>query len=418
MKLYINEKYTYLFMKVVIVGAGPAGIYAALNLSKHAKVTLIEREERLGGTCVLYGCIPTKSMLHPLISLKQKTEFTLHSLRENAINSINTISKNLEQLLLSHDIEVIHANGFLRSSIVNAGNTSLAADKILITTGTRREKLDGIRFTEDLAYSKDDYNSVIVVGGDVGGIELSWMMRKLGKEVHLIDKNNALLQNVDNTLSEIVTNYLAQMGVKLHLGRSTSKINSNSVVLESGEIISADSVFVTFGRKPNIEGFEEIAHNKYINVDEYLRTQVPNIYAAGDIIGTFTAHEAIYGGIIAARNILGENREFLVEGIPKVIYIHPQIAYVGVMSGKCVTLNTLSLTRTIIEREDEGFLKLCARDDRITGAVAFMPNAEDVISIISILIRYQIPLKDAVNLVLPHPSYLEAVTEALMKLES
>ncbi|AKA74541.1 NAD(P)/FAD-dependent oxidoreductase [Saccharolobus solfataricus] len=405
-------------MKVVIIGAGPAGVYSALTLSKHAKVTLIEREEKLGGTCVLYGCIPTKSILSQLIISRQASNMSLNTLREYALTSINTISKSLEHLLNSHGIEVIHANGFLRSSMVHASNTSLAADKVLVSTGTRRERLGKVKFTEDLAYTNEDYNKVVIVGGDAGGIELGWMMKKLGKEVHLIDKNDLLLQNIDRTLSEIVTNFLSQIGIKLYLGKKVSKIDETSVTLEDNQKISGDAVFVTFGRKPNIEGFEEIPHEKYIYVDEYLRTQIPNIYAAGDIIGTFTAHEAIYAGIIAAKNMLGEKREFIVEGIPKVIYIYPQIAYVGTTNGNCVTFNTLNLTRTIVERESEGFLKICERDNRVIGAVAFMPYAEDVISLISVLIRYQISLKDTIDLVMPHPSYLEAITEALNMLQS
>ncbi|QGA68963.1 FAD-dependent oxidoreductase [Sulfolobus sp. E11-6] len=403
-------------MRVVIIGSGPAGVYSALALSKHAKVTLIEREEKLGGTCVLYGCIPTKSMLSQLIT--SASNISLDKLRERALTSINTISKGIEQLLNSHGIEIIHANGFLRSSIVHAGNTSINADKVLISTGTRRERLGKVKFTEDLPYTNEDYNKVIIVGGDVGGIELSWMMKKLGKEVYLIDKSNLLLQNIDSTLSEIVTNFLSQMGIKLYLGKKVSKIDETSVILEDNQKISGDAVFVTFGRKPNIEGFEEIPHEKYIYVDEYLRTEVPNIYAAGDIIGTFTAHEAIYGGVIAAKNMLGEKREFLIEGIPKVIYIYPQIAYVGTTNGNCVIFNTLNLTKTIVEGKSEGFLKVCERDNRIIGAVAFMPDAENVISLISVLIRYQISLKDALDLVMPHPSYLEAITEALSRLES
>lgn len=409
-------------MKVAVIGGGPAGVYAALTLSKHAKVYLIEKEDKLGGTCVLYGCIPTKSMLSPLIfsSFLSKfgvnVQFNLNQLREYAINSINTISKGVERLLESNGIEVIHTTGSIRSSVVHAGNEPLNVDNTIISTGTRRERINELKFTEDLAYSNEDYKSVIVIGGDVGGIELSWMMRKLGKEVHLIDRNISLLTNVDDTLSNVVTNYLSQIGIKLHLGKEVSKIGRSSVILSDGESISADAVFLTFGRKPNIEGFEEIPHDKYLYVDEYLRTQVPNVYAAGDIIGTFTAHEAIYGGMIAARNILGYKEEFIVEGVPKVIYIHPQIAYVGVTSGKCVIVNTVSLAKTVVDKEDEGFFKLCVRDNRIVGAVAFMPNAEDVISLISIFIRYQMELKNIMNIVLPHPSYLEVLTEALMRL--
>lgn len=413
----------YRNMKVGIIGSGPAGVYASITLAKDAKVVLIEREDRLGGTCVLYGCIPTKSMLTPLTlssflsSYKREIKFDIDELRSFALDSINKISKGVESMLNSIGVEVIHSNAYIRSSMLHAGNSSINVDKILIASGTRRERVKGLKYTEDLPYERGDYQKVIIIGGDVGGIELSWLLNRLGKEVALVDRNSSLLSNVDKDLSTVVTSYFNQLGVSLYLGEEVVKVNDNSVTLKSGKVISGDAVFLTYGRKTNLEGFEEIPHDKFIYVDEFLRTETPNVYAAGDIIGTYTAHEAIYGGVIAGKNILGYNEEFIAEGVPKVIYTHPQIAYTGVPSGKCVTVNTLSLTKSIIDRDEGGLFKICERDGKVTGAIAFMPEAESVVSLVSALIRLEVSLKDALNLILPHPSYLEVLSESLRVLK-
>jgi dihydrolipoamide dehydrogenase len=412
-------------MRVTIIGGGPAGIYAALELSDKAKVTLIEKEDKLGGTCVLYGCIPTKSMINPLIFSKfieklgnKRVNYDFTELRSLANESLSRISKGIEYTLINNGVEIIHGEGELKGGRVRVRNSEIISDYIIIATGTYREKIEGILYTEDLAYLNNDYKKIIILGGDVGGIELSWLMRVLGKEVILIDKQDSLLHYLDRELREAVTNILKRLGVKIYLGKEVIKINKNKLVLNSNEEIEGDAIFVTFGRRPNLKGFEEVSHNKYILVNEFLQTNMHNIFAAGDVIGTHTAHEAIYAGIIASKNILGQRLSFQKDAIPKVIYMHPQVAYVGSTNeGKCVKIQLAGLTRAIIDRSTEGFFKLCVRDSRIIGAIALMPNAEEVITLVSILMKLNVPLDNLINFILPHPSYLEVITEALLELK-
>ncbi|TRM75494.1 pyridine nucleotide-disulfide oxidoreductase, partial [Sulfolobus sp. E5] len=313
-------------------------------------------------------------------------------------------------------VEVVHGNASLRSGVLNVNNESLNPDYIIIATGTYRERTRGIIYSEDLPYLDRDFNSVILVGGDVGGIEFGWLLRKIGKEVFLIDKQNSLLPYLDKDISNTITNYFSRIGVKLYLGRIVKEMKENEVILDNGERLTADVVYMTFGRKPSIDGFEEIKHNPFIQVDEYLRTSLSNVFAAGDIIGTHTAHEASYAGKIAALNIVGERKVFNTLGIPKVVYTHPTIAYVGRMEGQCVKFSLSNLGRAIVEKETDGILKICVENDRIVGAQAFMKDAEEVISLISLMIRFNMSVNELKDFVAPHPSYIEAITEVLSRI--
>ncbi|QGA53311.1 NAD(P)-binding protein [Sulfolobus sp. E5-1-F] len=410
-------------MKVAVIGSGPAGVYASLELAKsNNKVILVEKEERLGGTCVLYGCIPSKAMLHPihlaseLEKIGKKVIFDLEELRKLGQEASFRLSKGVEYMLEDNGVEVIHGVASLRSGLLNVNNETIKTDYIVLATGTYREVVKGIIYSEDLPYLNKDFQSVIIVGGDVGGVEFGWMLRKLGKEVVLIDKQPSLLPYLDNEVSSAITNYFSKIGVKLYLNRSVKEMKEKEVVLENGEKLTADVVYMTFGRKPSIQGFEEVNHNPFVIVDEYLRTSVSNIFAAGDIIGTHTAHEAMYAGKIAALNITGGKKVFNKQGIPKVVYTYPTIAYVGNMEGKCIKINLAEVGRAITEKETDGFLKVCVKDDKIVGAQAFMKDAEEVISLISLLIRYNVKVSEIKDYVAPHPSYIEAITELLNRL--
>jgi len=300
---------------------------------------------------------------------------------------------------------------------VKVGSQSIQTDKVIIATGTRRERQEWLNYTEDLPTLTSTFEKIVILGGDVGGVELAWLMRNLGKEVYLIEKQDSLLYYLDKDLREAVTNYFRKIGVKLFLNTEVSKISKNLVVTQKGDEISGDVIFLTYGRKTNIEGFEKLSKDgKYIAVDEYLRTSVRNVYAAGDIIGTHTAHEAIYAGVIAGINASGGNEVFNAEGIPKVVYTHPQIAYVGKSEGKCVKVQVASLTRSLVDKDTEGFFKLCTQGEEIKGAFAFMPYAEEAVTLVSLLMRAKVKLRQAIHMIPPHPSYMEAVYEALLRI--
>ncbi|BAB66956.1 dihydrolipoyl dehydrogenase family protein [Sulfurisphaera tokodaii] len=409
---------------IVVIGSGPAGIYGAFTASALGeKVKLIEEKERLGGTCVLYGCIPSKAMLHPLYlkysleRLGKKIDFSYEELIKLAQDAISRISKGVEYMLESYGVEVIYGRGVLKSKEIEVSGQTLYPDKVLVATGTLKPEINGTIASDDLPYLNKEFNSVTVIGGGVGGIEYGWLLHKIGKEVHIVEKENLLLPKHDMDLRNYVTNHFKRIGVKLHLGVE-AKIENNKVKLSNGEEIKSDIILMSFGRKPNLTGVESLPHDYWIKVNEYMETPIKDIYAAGDITGSFTAHEAIHKGYIAGLNMKGIKKPYDSSAVPKVIYTSPQIAYVGnTNSGRCMKMEFSGLARAIAEKETEGFLKICVENEKVIGGVAFSERAEEIISLLALGIKFKGSLDELLDFQYPHPSYLEMIWEILRKIK-
>ncbi|AWR97059.1 NAD(P)-binding protein [Acidianus sulfidivorans JP7] len=409
-------------MNITIIGSGPAGLYAAIAAHKRAKVTLIEKNERLGGTCVLYGCIPSKAMIHPLSlsyslsKLKKNISFNYYEIQNLAKDSINRLSKGVEYMLESYGVEVIHEEAKIRSGNVNIKNQSISSDAIIVATGTIKPKIEGTLASDDLPYLDKDFNKVTIIGGGAGGVEYAWLLHMAGKEVSIIEKSNYLMPYLDDDMRKAITAHFSKLGIKLYLN-SEPKIENNKVLL-NGKELESDIILYTFGRSPNLDGFEELPHDKWIKVDDRMYTGIGNIYAAGDVTGSFTAHEAIHKGFIAGLNAVGIKKSYNSQAVPKVIYTEPQIAYVGKIEGNCVKVNMAEIGRAVVEKNTDGFVKICEKNGKIVGAEAFSHDAEEIITTVSAMMTFNVNIENALDLVIPHPSYLEAIWEALLRLQS
>ncbi|MFP3170060.1 MAG: NAD(P)/FAD-dependent oxidoreductase [Sulfolobaceae archaeon] len=400
---------------ITIVGSGPAGFYAALTAaSLGEKVTVVEERDKLGGTCVLFGCIPSKAMLHPMAlayslgRIGKTLNFSYLELTKLAKDAINRISKGIEYALESHDIDVIHGKASLKGGKIEVNGQTLNSEKVIIATGTK--KPSGALASDDLPYLDKDFNRVVIVGGGVGGVEYGWLLRMIGKEVHIVEREDLLLPKHDPDLRKSITNYFSKLGFKLHMGVE-AKIEGNEVITSKGEKIEGDFVLLSFGRKPNLEGFEELRSDKWLLVNEYMETSLKNVYAAGDVTGSFTAHEAIHKGVTAALNSVGKRKAYDGSVVPKVIYTMPQIAYIGKTTGNCKKIDMVTLPRAIAEKETEGFLKICEEGGKIVGAVVFSERAEEIITIIGIAMKFGISISSLLDFQFPHPSYLESIWE-------
>ena len=404
---------------ITVIGSGPAGLYASITASSLGeKVTLIEQNERLGGTCVLYGCIPSKAMLHPLtlayglsrVGIEVKIEY--ETLRKLANDAISRLSKGVEYMLDSHGVNVVRGKAKLKGRDVEVNGQTIKSDKIIVATGT--VKPTGGIASDDLPYLEKDFNRVIILGGGVGGVEYGWLLRMAGKEVYVVEREGLLLPKHDKDLREAVTNQFRRIGVKLILN-SEAKVEGNKVILNDGRVLEGDFVLISFGRRANLEGFEELPQNEgWLKVNEYMETPYKGIYGAGDVTRSFTAHEAIHKGLIAGLNAVGVKKAYYGQVVPKVIYTMPQIAYVGsTEDGECVKVNMVSNARAIAEKETEGFVKICFKEGKIVGAVAFSERAEEIITLIALAMKLNANIEQLLDFQFPHPSYLEAVWEGV-----
>ncbi|QKQ99642.1 NAD(P)/FAD-dependent oxidoreductase [Metallosphaera tengchongensis] len=410
-------------MKVVVVGSGPSGLYAALTASQRgSKVTLVEKSDKLGGTCVLFGCIPSKAMMAPLgasyflSKYDKKVDISFHELQEGMRTVVNRVSKGVEYMLESSGVEVVHGEARLNGGKVEVNGQTLEQDTAVIAPGMEKPEVPGTISSDDLHYITKDFTSVLLVGGGVGGVEYGWLLHMAGKKVTIVERENLLLPGHDKDLRSGVTSMLKRMGLEV-LTNSNVQIDSNDLKI-NGERVDYDLVVYTFGRKVRAKGFETLMKGKWLEVDQYMRTGLPNVYASGDATGSFTAHEAIHKGIAAGANASGDRRMYNGTAVPKVLYTHPEIAYVGNTEGTCVKLSMAEVVRAVAEKATEGFVKICKNDEGyINGGVALSERAEDMITVVSLLMRLNVRLSQAKDLMFPHPSYLEGIWEALRRLE-
>ncbi|BCU66607.1 pyridine nucleotide-disulfide oxidoreductase [Sulfolobales archaeon HS-7] len=406
-------------MKTVIVGSGPAGVYSAIMLARNSKVTLIDESEKLGGTCILYGCMPSKAMLHATHiiysarSLGKELNFTQDEIIKLAKDTVNRLSKGVEYTLSSYDVEVIHGKAELSDGTIKVGNQSIDSNGIIVATGTVKPQVENTIASDDIPYLSQKISSAVIIGGGAGGVEYGDLLSEWGVDLSIVERGPTLLPNSDPDLSNAVTTTFKKKGVKLYLNKNVKKIEKGIVILDDETKITGDVVIFSFGRKPNVAGFEALSRGGPIKVDKTMYTGMGKIYAAGDVTGTYTAHEAIHEGIVASLNLLGIEKEFVSDFVPKVIYAKPEIATIGRMSGNSVKVNYAELGRAIAEKNTSGFLKLFYDGGRINGAVIYGEHAEDIANLISLIISQNLSMQAVFDNVFAHPSYMEILWEAL-----
>ena len=402
-------------MKFVVIGSGPAGLYASLIMATRGEVILIEKEEKLGGTCVRLGCVPGKAMTRPLglsywlSRFNRKVNFDFEELQKVAKEASARLSKGVEYVLEDLGVKVVHGIAKVKSGNVEVNGQTLTADGVVVATGLKRPEAVS---SDDLPELKG-LKKVALIGGGVGGVEYGWLLTMAGMEVHIYESGPYLLPRTDRDLSVAVTNHFRKLGVKLHLNVQ-ARVEGNIVITNEGKE-EFDAVIWTFGRKPNVDGIELPLDNKgFIKVDERMYTGVGNIYAAGDVTGSFTAHEAMRKGVVAGLNLIGIRTSYSGVNVPEVIYTEPEIARFGKTDGDCVRVDMASVTRGVTDKATEGFVKLCFEDGKLVGALAFSHRAEEIVTLASAMAGKTI--EEIVSTQMPHPSYVETIWEGAFRL--
>jgi dihydrolipoyl dehydrogenase len=345
---------------VVILGGGSGGYAAALRAAQlDLSVVLIEKD-KVGGTCLHKGCIPTKALLHAAEiadSARESERFgvkaSFESIDMPGVNKykdgvVGRLYKGLQGLIGSSAITFVEGEGRLVSAdTVEVGGERYRGRNIILGTGSYARSLPGLEIggriiTSDQALVLDQVpQRVIVLGGGVIGVEFASVWRSFGAEVTIVEALPRLVPAEDAGASKILERAFRKRGIAFKTGvrfaGATQDDNGVTVSLESGDSLTADLLLVAVGRGPNASGFgyEEVGitmDRGFVLTDERLRTNVPNIFAVGDIVpGLQLAHRGFAQGIFVAEEIAGLNPPPIVEsGIPRVTYCDPEIASVGI----------------------------------------------------------------------------------------
>ncbi len=344
---------------LVILGGGSGGYACALRAAELGKsVVLIERD-KLGGTCLHYGCIPTKALLHAAEVADSAREgdkigvkSSLAGIDMVGVNAykdgvIAKLYKGLQGLVKSRKITLVEGTGtFVGPNTVVVGDDTYVGEKVVLATGSYSRSIPGLDIGGRVITSSEAIRleevpqRVVVLGGGVIGVEFASVFKSFGAEVTIVEALPRLVPNEDEFASKLLERAFRRRkiafktGVKFTGAKQTD--DAVTVSLESGEEIEADYLLVAVGRGPNTanSGFEEAGvtmERGFVLTDERLRTNLPNVYAVGDIVpGLQLAHRGFAQGIFIAEDIAGLNPPLIDEaGIPRVTYCEPEVASVG-----------------------------------------------------------------------------------------
>ena len=344
---------------VVILGGGSGGYACALRSAQLGlSVALIERD-KLGGTCLHRGCIPTKALLHAAEVADTAREsahvgvFTelqgidINKVREYREGVVSRLYKGLQGLVKSKAITYVEGNGRLvAADTVEVDGVRYRGRNVVLGTGSHSRSLPGLEIggriiTSDQALDLDWIPSrVIVLGGGVIGVEFASVWRSFGSEVTIVEGLPRIVPAEDEACSKALDRAFRKRGIKIQTGvkfqSASQDEHSVTLTLENGESLTADLLLVAVGRGPNGagNGFEEVGvtvDRGFVPTDERLRTNVPGVYAVGDIVpGLQLAHRGFQQGIFVAEEIAGLSPRVIDEkGIPRVTYCEPEIGSVG-----------------------------------------------------------------------------------------
>ena len=406
---------------LIIIGGGPAGYTAAFEATQlGAKVRLYEKN-KLGGTCLQAGCIPTKTLLEGagLLSKFNKAKYlgiTCESFSPNFSRMIqrkNTIvqklTKALEQEFAEKNIEVINEEIDLSSALKQTS-------KIIIATGTSVKTLPNTLSTDEILNLEQIPESIQIFGAGAVGLEMATLFRQLGSKVLVCEMASQLLPgSVATTVAKDLQRLMEKQGIKFELGYAPSAKNKTT---------DCELRLSCIGRKLNTEKFAEagigLGPRGEVVTNEYLQTNLPNVYAAGDITGKLQlAHVAYAQGKAAARNVLGGQETVDYAAVPFCVFTNPVFASVGSsgLSEEAQSLRVIpfaSLGISQAKADTDGFLRLVIGEDKqtIIGVQLLGPAAAELISTATLIVQQRMTISDLRKTIWAHPTLGEIFAEA------
>ena len=453
---------------VVVVGAGTGGYVAAIKAAQLGlSVAVVEKQKTLGGTCLIWGCIPTKALLeqaHALKVVRQAAEFGV-TVPEGAVGIdmgrvqdrkdriVAGLTRGIEHLFKKNRIDWIKGTARLagqgRVEVAGADSTGLTAAQIVIATGSAPQGVPGIQIDRKRIITSDEAialrevpRSLVVLGSGAVGVEFASLYRRFGSQVTLIELLPRLVPNEDEAVSAELERAFRKQGIAVHTGTRVTRADASSsgVKVEArgtdGTALSlqSDYVLVATGRGPVTAGLgvEELGikmERGYIHVDAMYRTSVPGVSAVGDVITLGRphpqlAHVASAEGIVAAERIARHaTRPLNYDWVPACTYCDPEIGSVGLTEreakerGYDTRVGTFPfgvLGRAKIAGESEGFVKIVAekKNDELLGIHMIGPRATELVGEATVALRLEGTLDELVRTIHAHPTFAEAIGEA------
>jgi dihydrolipoamide dehydrogenase len=451
---------------LIVIGSGPGGYVCAIRAAQLGlKTACVEKRPTLGGTCLNIGCIPSKALLQS----SEEFEKTRHALADHGVlvdgvkldlarmqarkaEVVTANTKGVEFLFRKNKVTWLKGAGRITApGTVDVGGKSYNTRNIVIATGSESVPLAGVSVDETRIVTSTGAleldkvpGHLIVIGGGVIGLELGSVWRRLGAEVTVVEFLDRIVPGMDTEIATAFQRILQKQGIKFRLGvRVTgAKTSENGVTLSmepvkggAAEKIEADVVLLSIGRRPYTEGLGledlgvDLDDRKRVKVDPHYATNIPGIYAIGDVIaGPMLAHKGEDEGVAVAEILAGQAGHVNYNAIPGVVYTWPEVASVGQTEeelkagGIAYTVGKFPFTangRARAMGDTDGFVKILANKatDRLLGAHVLGPDAGTLIAELTTAIEFGASAEDVARICHAHPTLSEAVKEAALAVE-
>lgn len=449
-------------LDLIVIGSGPGGYAAAEHAGRHGlSVALVERD-RLGGTCLHRGCVPTKAYLHAssvaaeaaACAPEALTGFDRRRMFDWKNETVETLTKGVSLLMKSAKVAVYEGSATLltaaapfavRVTGADGSAQTLEARHVILATGGAPSRLPVPGCDDPAVWTSDDllgepgtqpFTSLLIVGGGVIGAEMASIYARLGVTVTVLEAEKRCLPMLDAELGRSAELLLKGLGVTVWTEARLQSLRREgdgfaAAFIRNGEeqVVTAERALLATGRRPVTdglfgEGVVPALNGRLIAVDEHFRTSLPGVYAIGDLNGLHQlAHAAHAQAVAAVSDLLGEPSPVDPTLVPGCVYTAPEIATVGMTAdearerGRAVVVGkalTTQNARSLIEGLGRGFIKLVFDRDthRLEGAQLFCGRATDLVGELALAIRTGLTAEQLAGTVRPHPTFEEAITDA------
>lgn len=444
---------------IAFLGGGPAGYQGAVRAAQlGARVAVVEAKF-LGGVCLNWGCIPTKTVrasAEVARTIRRAREFGFEQLSPipdiKAIISrkervVAALRGSLERLFQANKVTLFQGQGRLVSEHsveiqANGSSNLVEASKIIVSTGSSPASLDVIPKSPRVFLADETLNisympkHILVIGGGVVGVEMAAIFRELGSQITIVEALDRILPSDDIEMATYLRGILQRRKIKILCGITVTEAAETqegfTVKLSNGGEITPDTIIVAVGRKFNTKGIGlnrlgiEMERGRIV-VDKHLKTNIPFVYAAGDVVGGWLlAHVAFAEGICAVENALGRDSKMDYRVVPRCVFTIPEYAAVGLSEEQAASQHKIKVARFPFKSsgmgqamgEMEGLVKLMAdaETDQILGCHVIGPHGSDLVAEIAVCMQGNLPSKAVMDTIHSHPTLSESILETAQAL--
>ncbi|MFH1728733.1 MAG: dihydrolipoyl dehydrogenase [Pseudomonadota bacterium] len=441
---------------LIIIGAGVGGYTAAIKAAQEGLKTAIIEKDKFGGVCLNKGCIPVKRFFEvskrildmnksETIGIKSSYEFDWQQILQSKDQIVKKLSTGVEFLLKGHMIDSYKDEAkIIDKNKIQVGEEILETDNLILACGSRPlAVLSNLPCQDKIINSDGVFNlealpaSILIVGGGVIGVEFANIFSALGVNTSLVELMPEILPGIDNEFVRLAKREYQKRGIKFHTSTKIDKLEKNenniTAICSNGQEIQCDLILEAVGRTPNMDiplALElELDNNGRIKVDKKMLTSIPNVYAIGDITGSWLlAHVAAHEGIVAVENICKKESEMNYEHIPLSIFTVPEISWIGkteddfIKESRTIKIGKFLMAangKALTMDKKEGMVKLIAdeKDGIILAGGVIGADASSLIGEIGLACKNKLKATDIYKTIHSHPTLTETILEAAMDID-